>query len=625
MEIKGEHYAGDDTNLSMSEVYNQIIAKCEFETRDEVLGSMLDSDKITPYVNIKQKFLREYVSAGEGSRAQNGFKEIVKSGQNGAIPYSSYDAWYCREWYFKWNFNPDWQLRYNLRDIESVLETDSNGNYINQWKILQKMKQTRFFPALVSVGKSSVELSYKNQKQNGTIEMDDYLVISCNGNRENTEEAATKFDNDNITAAGGQGYLEDNGILKYIGGESGMFSPRDEETTNYVIFSGSMILNPVMDISGSSFWGGMYRVNKPDTTFSEVLSTVDYLMKGNTCPVSNNGDGGFYCQQFYTSVKPTDEQTPNNSINLIYPFVNEDKQKSLAYNYSDKGDKTDKFDKVPVLECELRIGDSYLEEYETGDKQKTAYRWTKARASFTIGIDPNIGDYIVGKEYELANTVNGRFSNERGTAIPIKKSDALTGEVHFKIIGLVNTWWNEITRRHPTMFRHTSYQDHYRLLLNNVSSIWLKSFNMKIISDNNGYDTGNSNKDLLYISLEQLDYLKKKDDITFKINTMPTTDELIRLGINSNVSNTNVVNMSNSTPLETIVSKGTKERPERIFIDEYYNLYSKPKVIMETTLKDNLNYPMQKMYNFTGFKNMIPMKNIQNLKYNTITLTLRQL
>lgn len=231
----------------------------------------------------------------------------------------------------------------------------------------------------------------------------------------------------------------------------------------------------------------------------------------------------------------------------------------------------------------------------------------------------------MGKEYELANTVNGRFSNERGTAIPIKKSDALTGEVHFKIIGLVNTWWNEITRRHPTMFRHTSYQDNNKLLLNNVSSIWLKSFNMKIISDNNGYDTGNSNKDLLYISLEQLDYLKKKDDITFKINTMPTTDELIRLGINSNVSNTNVVNMSNSTPLETIVSKGTKERPERIFIDEYYNLYSKPKVIMETTLKDNLNYPMQKMYNFTGFKNMIPMKNIQNLKYNTITLTLRQL
>lgn len=44
----------------------------------------------------------------------------------------------------------------------------------------------------------------------------------------------------------------------------------------------------------------------------------------------------------------------------------------------------------------------------------------------------------------------------KGTAIPIKKSDALSGAVVFRILGPVNLTWNDITRRHPSFWRHTN-------------------------------------------------------------------------------------------------------------------------------------------------------------------------
>lgn len=652
--INKDRYASNDTAISMSEVYNQIQVTCEFEKKDEVIKDPLDSSDVVPYVPVKQKFLREYISSGEGSSAQGAFKSIVKGGINGAIPYSDYDAWTCREWYFEWIYNPDWKLYYYTEDIENILEIDeTTGKYINQWKILERLKNNyRLRPALLSIGKSSAELSSTVQKQNGSIPMNNYLVIAVNGRQIDDESEANQIDYENSYASGNFGG-EPVGLMQFTKGESGTYSPSDDDTTNYLVIGGSMILNPIMPISGASeityhyTEGGsalgsnnwhietnIIRENQQNTTFQEVYDNVDTLSILNTVPVTNNGDGGFYAMQFYGSRDPYDEQTPMNSTNLIYPFVNEDKAKLFQYNYSlstsseeQTYSSTDLVDKIPILRCMLKIGDKYLNEIFSGNHDKTSYEWTTTPSTFTIGIDPNIGDYIIGKEWELANTVNGRISNERGTAIPIRKSDRLTGAVDFKIIGIENTWWNDIIRRHPTMFRHTKYYDNYKLLMTHISSIWIKEFNIKIISDNAYEDTATKSKDIVYISAEEHDYIKKKDDITFKINTMPTTAELNRLGITTNVSNSNVVNMTNSEPLASITDVTTNQtnRPEKLYIDQYWNLYNSPKVIIDSSLKDTNTYPFMNMYNFTMFSNMIPLKVNRNLKDNSITVTCRQI
>ena len=247
-----------------------------------------------------------------------------------------------------------------------------------------------------------------------------------------------------------------------------------------------------------------------------------------------------------------------------------DRYKEYQYNYSSDGSTSDTYNKIPILECQMKIGDKYLVENTYNlNGGKPTYQWltydqcpylkddngnntSTKKTTFTLGFDPNIGDYILGNTYELANTVDGRISNEEGTAIPIRNSDALSGRVEFKILGVVNVAWNNITRRHPTLFRHTQWYDNYVNLLQHTSAIWIKDFNVKVISDNGGNDVKSQSKDLIYLSDEQHTYIKKRDDIEFHINTMPTVQEAVDLGVKTTISYTNVINMNTNLALTNI-------------------------------------------------------------------------
>jgi hypothetical protein len=70
-----------------------------------------------------------------------------------------------------------------------------------------------------------------------------------------------------------------------------------------------------------------------------------------------------------------------------------------------------------------------------------------------------------------------------GTAIPITKDDALSGAVIFRILGPVNLTWDNITRRHPTWFRHTKWYTNTKFVLAHLENIIIKNFECKIYSD----------------------------------------------------------------------------------------------------------------------------------------------
>lgn len=640
-------FASDDTSISMSEVYNQIKIRCKLEDIDTVISSPLDSGDTYSYSDYKHLWFSEYISEGDGTRSLNAFKSIIAQGGSSPenIVYTDYEQWYRNDYYFKWNYNPKWKLFYKGVNVRDWLEKDSNGNYINMWRLMRALRMNNFMPALVSVGKHEKKIDYKNPSRinsngavTGKIPMSNYLVISVNSIVGNggVDDSKTKFDSleDEIieAAAYNESTGEAVGLLQFEG-DSALYSPTDDDTTNYLIFNGAITLNPVRMQSSIS---GLYPASaSSETTFSwfynaATSSGTDF----GAVEVSQNGNGGRYAMQYWGNVNQVDLEQPMNTTNMLYPFTNEEKAAALEYNYSDAGDKTDKFDKIPVLECEMKIGDKYLvETYDGGNKQKPLYHWYTyeqcptisgvKKTTFSLGFDPEIGDKIIGKEYELANTVDGRYSNEKGTAIPIKKSDALSGKVTFKILGVVNTQWNEITRRHPTMFRHTKYYDNWKVVLSHVSSIWLKDFNVKIISDNKGKDLPNQSKDIIYISDEVKGYIKKRDDIEFTINTALTTEELIALGISNNVSNTNVVNMSNNQPLEEITNVNSLEedRAERLYINQYWSIYNSPKPIISTTLKDQNAHNFLHLYHFNGFGDMIPIGITKNIRECTIELS----
>lgn len=652
--VTKEMYAGNDTNVSMNDIYNRISVKDNFEKREDVINSPLDTKEIKYYSPYKQMWYSEIISEGEGESATNAFRSVVsqmytkfndKVQYNEEIIYPDYDAWTREDYYMKWAYNPNWKLYYAGQPIENWLQYDNNGNVINQHRIMQALKQKRFMPAMVSVGANKNKISAKRPTRLsdgnvvGEISLEDYLVISVNGNLDDSREEYQRIDNDLRTACGAPSgdqvhYTQSHGLFEYSG-ESGMLTPPDDDTTNYLIFSGTITLNPVYYQSGiKSIFGGLgIKANRPDMTFKE---TYDNILGGGIpwcVGMSKNEDGAMYSQQFYTCTNPATqlEQLAPTTL-MIYPFVKDDWRQELEYNYSDKGDNTDKINKLEVLICQFKVGDKYLVETSNGDRQKPKYSWmTEQQANqagydpiFTLGFDPEIGDKIVGKEYEICNTVNGRYSNEKGLAIPIKRSDALNGAISFKILSVCNSEYNEITRKHPTLFRRTKWYDNWKNILSHVSSIWIKDFDIKIISDNGGADVASEGKDLVWYSNVNHSSITAADDVEFDITTQPSTEVLIEHGIPTNVSNTNVVDMTNNVSIQEITDTCTSQTamPEWLYIDHYYRWYSVPRAIVETTLlQGDITWPELRAYTFSqDFGQTTPMSVIYNLKSDTMTI-----
>ena len=69
------------------------------------------------------------------------------------------------------------------------------------------------------------------------IDMNSYLFISINGNNDDSEANHSPSD---------QTIQNRSGMIEYIGNSSGgVFSPTDDNTTNYLVFSGKICLMPI--------------------------------------------------------------------------------------------------------------------------------------------------------------------------------------------------------------------------------------------------------------------------------------------------------------------------------------------------------------------------------------------
>ena len=174
-----------------------------------------------------------------------------------------------------------------------------------------------------------------------------------------------------------------------------------------------------------------------------------------------------------------------------------------------------------------------------------------------------------------------------GTAIPIRHTDMVSGQVRFIVLGPVNVTWDEVTRVHPTFFRHTRWGLNSYPLLPCLSNIVLKSLQVEVYSDNALVEALGDN-DIIYMSDTTEDFVNKKDDISFKIHSALTSQECEQLGVR------NVVAMSVPTDTQTGVgllsiydhASGEQAKPEQLYIDSYYNEYHEPHVLMDQRLDD---------------------------------------
>ena len=608
LEMTADLHSSDDTNLSVADVYNQVSIKCSLEDQDSVIESPMDSENLSSLYNGKQKFMTEYISEGEGVRANNAFFDMIHDRA------TSYEACKIVDWYLQAMYNTNWNFITPKGYITSLCEL-SNGVYVNQWKLPKYLKDNQLIPCIFKMGSVKKQNDVTDNSPTSKIDMNTYLYISINGNGDDTETNHSPSD---------QTIKDRSGMIEYIGNNSGgVFSPTDDITTNYLVFSGEMCLMPI----------------QKETEIFSILQKHD---RGDywhrTVPSDNNGDGRYYTRRWYTQEKPSD--TPSSYLSnalSLHPWTTDKANHELQYNYTANGDSTDMFKKLPILECELIIGNKRLVETNIDTYGNSTYQWVKIgeeptidgekKTTFSLGIDPKIGDKIIGDEFDIQNNISYTMNlDAKGTAIPIKKSDALSGAVVFRILGPVNLTWNDITRRHPSFWRHTKWYNNTKFVLSHIENIIIKNFECKIYSDQGGNENKQDN-DLIYMSNETDRFINKKDDVEFKFITQLSSSECAKKGIKNTVNLNAVIETDSQTPLESIYNATTMEtaKPEEHYINQYYLSYSRPKLIMETDLHDSPSISIHSILHSKVLNRNFFVQSIdRDLKESTVHIKLKE-
>ena len=572
-----------DTTISIGDVYNQLLLTAKVEDIESVIESPLDDDLlVSPYIN-KQKYLTEYSSDGEGKAAYNAFYDMTHDQK------TTYGGGAITDWYVQVMRNKQWKfpMKGNT-DIDIVDYFGSEGT--NQHALPDWLGQE---PGAAIMALGSVKINTANDDNSPTskVNMTNYLVVSVNGNG---------IDNDENKTYPSVADIQKNiPYAVYNGNKAGgVFSPPDEETTNYIVLSGKVILNPIMRQTNT--YTNLHNKEWKSGLPIEIKENEIYVWN-QTVPSRNNGDGRYYTRQYWQAETPDKKVSWHEGADSgFYPYTGEGPEE-YEFKYSAIGDSTDTISKVAVLACMLIIGDKCVVETGT-DGQTTDFVWQKYKERsecqsddeyyqqcFTIGFDPKIGDKLVGTEFSIQNNIDYKMGiDAEGIAIPITKGDKISGQVRFMILGPVNATWDVITRRHPTFFRHTKWSSSSVPLLAHVSSILIKSFEVKVYSDNGLISNGNDDNDIIYMSDTKEAFVNKKDDLEFKINSALTAAECAQLGVSNTVKLSTPLNISTGDGVLEVYNRNgnVKAKPEQIYVDNYYTEYHKPRIVMEQKLRD---------------------------------------
>ena len=639
-----DDYSSDGTNITVDDVYNQIQVKADIEKMETVIESPLEKDKMFSQFNNYQKYMTEIYSEldyiptvlNPDNEGWVNWKRLMNN-QNIS---STKKAW-IRDWFFRVKENPNWKFNYNGSDLYQYLYEDVNGEKINQWKFPKFLRENRFASCLMAIGKGKKK---QPKELDGNVDLQDYLVISVNGQtKNNISSALTEFSNDCQTQ---------NPIIEYQGNTNGVYSPNDANTTNYLVFSGNFTLVPILQNSGYDN-SDKSPYQKSNNTFTQTLAKINSSTSADWINVFLYGIVPYGAEYAYLSnkywkqthtIKDEAFVDTSNYSNFFYPLTDLQniQETEITYNYSNIQGVEDNIDEVPVLECQLKIGDKYcVEEFETvaGGTKKSVYHWytysqcptvdgTK-KTTFSLGFNPTIGDVIIGKEYPIATNFDYTFNigAKDGTAIPITRADNLQGKVEFKILGVINSTWDSLLTRKKTFWDYIVPTDTTESILNLTSSILIKDFECKIYSDNNGYATDSDN-DLIYISDENTEYIKVKDDIEMKINTALSSEEAYQYKVENTVNLSNAIDTNTGYALSSVTDTVENEtaKGEELYCNWFYKEYSTPKIILETDLKDTTNIDLFNKY-YIGYmnKNFGIVETSRDLKENQTHIKFREI
>jgi len=572
VDISRRNCADTDTKLSMGEVYNRISLTCDLMALENLVESPLDSDSFkSPYSN-KQKYLTEYISEGDGKTAYRAFVDIT--GGN----VTDYTEAKVRDWFMQVQDAMSW--RFFGDGGKDLMSLYCRQNPNRDQHALPFAMREKPGASLMAFGVVDRNVGTSDNSLVSKVDMTTSLVVSVNGNGKDTPGEAYPTE---------ASLLANSPCAEYVGNTSGgVFSPSDDDTTNYIVLSGKIALNPLVAVS-------CRYDERPGNNPDPVWWPLHYF------PVAskNNTQGRYYTQQWWKADSPTSPPQEESAVEGLLPMVGGSPDE-YEFAFSAIGDGTDTVSKVGVLACMLVIGDKCV--VETGTQGRPSdFQWREYKPReecadddeyyaqcFTIGFDPKIGDKLIGPEYDIQNNIDYTMGiDAEGTAIPVKKSDRLSGKVRFMVLGPVNTIWGDITRRHPTWFRHTKWTEKSVPLMAHVSSIFVNEFEIKVHSDN-GLVNNTEDCNLVYVSDSGEEFVNEKDDITFRFTSALTSAERQTLGLADSVNISTPRDEATGLGLLSIFNAVTQEegKPEQIYVDSYYKECHRPRVELTQSLFD---------------------------------------
>ena len=620
-----------DTKISIGETYNELLLTDNVTEVNDVIESPLDDDSLIAAGNF-QKYMTEYIAEGEGKTAYNSMYAMTTGRKETDWQDASQVDWFC------W---PKAVTNWKFYGIENGSRIDMYEKYpadgTKQQDILNKGLTAGIGACVCAFGKIERKNGGNTSSLVTSVSMENYLIISTMGR---------------------SGYPEEKDILascpvaEYTGNKSGgTFSPVDSDTINYIVISGKMVLNPVMNVTDiyghmvlDAYWN--HPATNPNSYWHE------------TVPSRNNKDGRYYTRKYWDSEQWNQEPVYSKANDIesshsFYPYTGTGPQEH-EYVYSAVGVATDTIKRVGLISCMLIIGDKCVVECNKGDKNAVGgtsqgegdtddFVWKKYKErsecasddeyyaqSFTIGIDPELRDKIIGTEFEIRkNAPYTKGITAEGTAIPIRMSDHVSGSVQFKILGPVNAEWNEVTRRHPSFWRHTKWYQDSHLLLQEINSIMLKEFKIEVVSDNGKIGAVSDEKDIVYKSDTGESFVNRKDDLEFRFTTALTSKECKALGVNNAVKLSSPQNEATKNALADIYDRNQNltDKPEKLYVDAYWQEWHEPRVVMtQNVIEPKKGLSFASIFSVPVIGKRFYVQGIdRNLTEGTAVVTMREL
>lgn len=594
--ITANMYGSDDTQITIDDVYNQIQVKDDIEKLETVIESPFNEDGLTA-LNTKQQYMTEYGTTGSDGKSFAHYAWLLRTddasniSQDSQINSSWYDPELCwtRKWYMQVYKNKNWSFYKNNVDNYSVIPTDLDGKYYNCWMLTKRLFDEPFSSGIVGFGSGS-KITNKNSANIENIEIKDkYICIAINGNGYDGVEGAYPvpsgtviFPNDND--------IENCGLkIDYNYPTDATYSPADPNVTNYLVFSGDILMTvpkQVMGIRGfrphiyndefvyfSAYqdyynretldanenrglyvdYNVFYRSKNNFITAksyiqyrpNQIVSGYDY--RGCLSPVDGTDDKGAYYNQLFYKNRDGAELDNRDAGNIYVspPIVYDGLDKRFNYSIDKKSVfDTDVIQYVDVLACQLRIGNKYCcEDHDSTGRKTFTWKTTDEleqerlyevnpggdimyKAYIYLAINIDDGQYLIGESHPIYNNIDATMNVDKLTGMAIPMKN--TDNLSGDLhFSIIGPVNNTWD---GGIYRHKTWFRHSSITESqrNILPHVGQIWIKKFdvkLASDNGKEVINDENDIIYCSDEQRKFINKKDDIDFKFTTALTAAE----------------------------------------------------------------------------------------------------